>query len=79
MGRWQANLRRHVVSCPHCGKDVLDHMTQCPFCKGKLKSRYYTSFRDPDQAKALKRTMRIVGFAIAAVIFILLMVKRYSG
>lgn len=34
---------RHVVQCPECGKDVLDHMTKCPYCNAELKSAYYNT------------------------------------
>ncbi len=79
MNKSQSNMRRHVVPCPHCGKDVLDHMTVCPFCQGKLKSRYYTPSRNAEQQKNLKRMMSVVGFAIAAVIIILMLVQKYAS
>lgn len=78
MDKWQPSIRRHVVPCPHCNKEVLDHMTECPFCKGKLKPRYYTSSRDATQAKNLKRTMNVIGFAIAAVMVIWLLLRRFG-
>ncbi|MGI6192845.1 MAG: hypothetical protein ACOYI3_04710 [Christensenellales bacterium] len=74
---WQKSIRKHVVICPHCQKEVLDHMTECPFCKGELKSRYYTPTRSEEETKALKKTMRIIGFAVAAVIIIVLLLKRF--
>lgn len=76
MNRWQENVRKHVVPCPHCKKEVLDHMTECPFCRGELKPRYYTASRDPTQAKNLKRTMNVIGFAIAAVLIVWLLVQK---
>ena len=78
MANWQGNMKRHIVTCPHCGKEVLDHMIQCPFCKGRLNPRYYTGFRTDDQVRTLRRTMRIIGFAIAAILIVLMMLKRYG-
>ena len=30
----RARVEKHVIICPHCGKNVLDHMSECPYCKG---------------------------------------------
>lgn len=74
--KYKKSIQRHVVTCPHCGRDVLDHMTQCPFCKGELTPKYYTPTRSADETKALKRTLSIVGFVIAAAIVIAILIIR---
>jgi hypothetical protein len=64
---------------PHCGKDVLDHMTECPYCKGALESRYYTPRMDEQQQKKLKRTLSIIGFAIAAAIILFILIQKFGA
>ena len=65
--RWE----KHLVKCPHCKKDVLDHMTQCPFCHGELtKSDRF----DPSTLKKIRFWLHVIfyGIAIAIVVFLLL-------
>lgn len=61
----EARMRRHVVPCPHCGKEVLDHMTECPFCKGVLVPAGY----QPVDEKKLKK-IRLICFLVGVVVFI---------
>lgn len=71
----QAKLERHVVRCPHCGENALDHMTKCPHCGGELTPRGY---RPPDEEKMKKvRTWcYIIGFAVFAVIVVFLVCMK---
>ncbi len=65
----RARMQKHIVICPHCGKEVLDHMTECPFCKGELKP---TGYRPPDEnkMKKVRRISLIVGIVVAVGIFL---------
>jgi len=65
----QKSLKRHLVRCPHCGRDVLDHMAACPFCDGALQPLMRQDGSD-EQLKRLKNTLRIVGFAVAALLLL---------
>ncbi len=71
----RANMRKHVVICPHCGKEALDHMTECPFCRGALIP---TGYRAPDRAKLKKiRTATFaIGTVVAIALIVLILVKR---
>jgi len=64
------NFEKHLVKCPSCGKDVLDHMTECPFCHAKLSPSRYTTL-DPEKQKKIKRILTIIGMIIALIIFLL--------
>ena len=64
------NLEKHLVKCPSCGKDVLDHMTECPFCHAKLSPSNYSSL-DPDKQKKIKRILTIILMIIAIILFLL--------
>ena len=73
--RREHDLSRHTLSCPHCGKPVLDHMTECPHCKGKLEpTGYYVS--DEKKLKKIKTITYIIGGVISVAIIILLIVFR---
>ncbi|MBO5045281.1 MAG: hypothetical protein J6C93_00245 [Clostridia bacterium] len=61
----EERMRRHVVTCPHCGKDVLDHMTECPFCKGELTPVGYK----PVDERLIKK-IRLICFLVGAAVFI---------
>ena len=67
--RRRAQLEKHALPCPHCGKSVLDHMTRCPYCGGMLVPAGYVPM---DEKK--KKKIRTVTFAVgtvAAVVIIL--------
>ena len=61
---------RHVVKCPHCGKDVLDHFTECPHCKGKLESAYYdtTNLNSAGRQKLRAIYVIITVFIVVAIV-----------
>ncbi len=69
------NTQKHTVQCPHCKKNVLDHMTKCPFCDGKLTPAGYKPM-DEETKKRIKRIASIIGFALAAVIVIIVLLSR---
>ena len=70
MKKSMTNLEKHLVKCPSCGKDVLDHMTECPFCHAELTPSNYTTL-DPEKQKKIKRILTIVLMIIAVVVFLL--------
>ena len=69
------NLEKHKVPCPHCGRDVLDHMTECPFCHGALTPGGRAPL-DPARLKRLKRVLNIVGFALAIAVVAWVLLTR---
>ena len=70
----EARLKKHAVDCPHCGKSVLDHMTQCPYCKGAL-TPYYRPM-DEGKRKKIKMATTIVGAVITVAIVVLIFVLK---
>ena len=66
------SIEKHTVVCPHCGKKVLDHMTECPFCKGELKPAYYnTANMDSTDRKKLRVIILVISLVIVAAVLIL--------
>lgn len=70
-------LRKHIVICPHCNKEVLDHMTQCPFCKGRLTPRGYSPTMDEATKRKIKRTTSAILWTIAGFIILFILLKNY--
>ena len=68
------SLQKHIVVCPHCGAEALDHMTKCPECKGELQPKGYRPF-DRDGLRKFKRAAWIVSLVLAAVIVVLIFVR----
>jgi len=68
-------LEKHTLPCPHCGKGVLDHMTQCPFCNGALQPAGYKPL-DEQKRRRIKIIANIIGFAIAAAVALWLVFNR---
>ena len=69
-------MQRHIVNCPSCGKEVLDHMTECPFCHGTLTPLGY---REKDPARIGKVRKVVYGICIGiAVVLILAIFLRNS-
>ena len=64
-----SRFKRHMVKCPHCGKDVLDHMTECPFCHGELDGYAYRPL-DTEKTRRIRTILGMVILALAAIIFI---------
>lgn len=59
----KAKLEKHVVVCPHCGKNVLDHMDKCPYCEGELTPKGYR----PMNEKVMRRVKIISSAVLIAV------------
>lgn len=68
-------LERHVIVCPHCGKNVLDHMTECPYCKGPLQPDGYRPV-DPEKYKKIKLVCTVVGLVVAVAVIVVIFVTR---
>ena len=68
------NLSRHLVPCAHCGKDVLDHMGECPFCHQKLNPAYSQGF-PKETIRRIRLILNIIGFAVAAAFIIWRLVR----
>lgn len=66
---------RHLVPCPSCGKDILYHMTQCPFCKKTISPAGYQPM-NPDQQRKVKLVLTVVLFIIVG---ILLLFVKWKG
>jgi len=71
----KTNWEKHLRPCPHCGKDVLDHMTQCPFCKEEISPLGYAG--DAAPPPALQRGLRIAFWAAAGLALLVALVLRY--
>lgn len=65
----QRDLEKHTVVCPNCKRPVLDHMTECPYCKTKLPKTGYRPLSDEKIKK-----IRIVTYTVGGVIAVLLIV-----
>lgn len=63
-------FEKHLVKCPHCGKDVLDHMKECPFCKGELEGSGYGGI-DPVSKKRIRTVLTVVFIAAAILIYLI--------
>ena len=71
----QENMQKHIVKCPHCGRDVLDHMTECPDCHGKLTPQGYAPMSD-EKRKKIRYVTYGIGFAVAIVIAVIILVLK---
>ena len=72
----QERLNKHIVQCPHCGKDVLDHMTKCHHCGGELTPQGYYQPMSDKRRKTVKIISYSIGFAIAVAIIVLIFVFK---
>ncbi len=71
----QAQIEKHLVVCPHCGEKVLDHMTKCHKCGGKLVPRGYTPMDD----KKIKTIRGIFwGVTLAVIVVTIIVVMLYK-
>ncbi len=73
--RAEARMARHTVLCPHCGKEVLDHMTKCPHCGGELTPAGYRPM-DAKKMKILKYVLYGVFIAAAVAVAVVIIVGR---
>lgn len=76
--RRQARMEKHAVLCPHCGKTVLDHMTECPYCGGELQPAGYQPMND-EKSKRVRRVSMIVSAALTVVLFVVIIVLKTKG
>ena len=76
--RYSASLQKHLVSCPVCGKEVLDHMTRCHFCGEELTPRGYDS-RNFEKLQPVRRALLIVFGVAAAVLVVWVLTGRFGG
>ena len=58
-----SNYEKHLVPCPHCGKDILDHFTECPHCGGAVDPLGYCG--DEKKLARAKRISTIVGVILS--------------
>lgn len=65
-----ASYKKHLVPCPTCQKDVLDHMEVCPFCKAQISPKSPGSGLDKAQLRRWKIILNVVGFAVAAAVIL---------
>ncbi|HBH13289.1 MAG TPA: hypothetical protein DDX29_09255 [Clostridiales bacterium] len=68
MKKSKTGYEKHLTTCPHCNRDVLDHMAVCPFCQGKLEP-YYKPM-ETEKARRVRNFLTIVLMAIALVIIL---------
>ena len=71
----QARMDKHTVICPNCGGKALDHMTECPHCKGQLEPSGYYS-RDDKKYKKIRYISYGVIIALAVVAVVLFFVLK---
>ena len=69
----RARVEKHVIICPHCGKNVLDHMSECPYCKGALVPSGYKPV-DPEKFRKIKLACTVVGIAVAIAVAVVIFV-----
>lgn len=62
---------KHIIQCPLCGKDVLDHMTECPSCKARLEPMDYR----PMDSKKTRKIRMIITLIILAGTAVYLLIK----
>ena len=66
-------LQKHVVICPHCGAQMLDHMTECKKCGGKLTPKGY----QPMLSDSAKRKIQIILWVVLSLIVVAYIVWRF--
>ena len=71
----QERLNKHIVTCPHCGKEALDHMTKCPHCGGELTPAGYKPM-DEGKRKKIRLVTYSIGIAVAIAIAVVIIVFR---
>ena len=64
-----AGYEKHLLPCPHCGKDVLDHMRECPFCHGRLTPLIKDGW-PVEKIRGIRKTLNIIGFFIVAALIV---------
>ena len=65
------NSEKHTLPCPHCGRDVLDHMKVCPFCKKEITWPWSKKSIPENVVKTSRRLLYFIGFLVLIVLLIL--------
>ncbi|MDD4328088.1 MAG: hypothetical protein PHN99_05980 [Eubacteriales bacterium] len=63
---------KHIIKCPACGKDALDHMTECPSCKAKLTPLNYQPMDS-----SVTRKIRLVLTVVLIIAFAIFLIIKY--
>ncbi len=71
----EPSYKKHLVRCPACGREVLDHMTACPFCQAALAPSGYSG-APSEKLTQVRRAANIAGLLIAAALLLLLFLKK---
>jgi hypothetical protein len=74
-GKSVTGYEKHIVQCTSCGKDILDHMAVCPFCKAPQSASAYTP-SDEGKIRKTRLVLTIIFILIIAALFISELVKR---
>lgn len=61
------SYQHHIVHCPSCGAQALDHMRQCPSCQAELLPGGIKPI-DPEKIRRIRRLSNLIGALAAAVI-----------
>ena len=73
--RRKSNYERHLVPCPHCGKDILDHFTKCPHCGGDVDPLGYHG--DEKKIARIKRITTIIGAILSIGMIVAIIAVTY--
>ena len=57
------------MPCPSSKKEILDHLTACPFSKAEVPVASPRGY-SPEQLKRWKRILNIAGFTIATLLIL---------
>lgn len=71
----EKSVQRHLIPCPHCGRQVLDHMKGCPFCEAELEPQLAQGASE-EQIKRIRRVLSIIGCAVAAALLLLRLTSK---
>lgn len=75
-GRW--GYERHIVQCPECGADMLDHMTECPKCGAEVNFGGLKPI-SPETLRRVRIVALVVGIIIALIIVVPILIKKFGG
>lgn len=67
---------RHITQCPSCGKDILDHMTVCPFCKAAVDPKGYKGKND-ENYETVKKISYIIIISIACICVLYMLALKF--
>ena len=65
----EPSYKKHIIQCPSCQKDILDHMNECPYCKEPIKGTYKEI--NPKTKKTIRIILWVVLGAVAVTLIIL--------